>query len=128
MRAADSLEKVCRIQPDWLLPFVDRFPSELSKSSQPSIQWHLAQIYGEVTLTSQQKHFAIDWLSHLLSTKEVDWIVSANAMSTLVRFTNDGSFPESKMIALLKIQQNHKSSAVVRRAGKFLDELSAANG
>lgn len=123
MRAADALEKICREHPNWLLPYIDRFPKELAISSQPSIQWHLAQIYAEVELTPQQKDFAINWLKDLLATTEVDWIVSANAMETLVQFAQDGSIPKSDVIALLKLQQKHKSNSVVRRATKLLATL-----
>jgi hypothetical protein len=126
MRAADALEKICRQQPKLLLPYVDRFPDELCTSSQPSVQWHVAQMYREIQLTTEQKRFAIDWLKHLLSNKNIDWIVAANAMETLIQFTKDGSFEAAEMISLLKIQQNHKSSAVTKRADKFLIELSAA--
>ncbi|HEX8763133.1 MAG TPA: hypothetical protein VF733_05245 [Candidatus Saccharimonadales bacterium] len=124
MRAADALEKICRMHPDWLLPYIDRLAPELSTSDQPSIQWHLAQIYREVSLTDEQKYFAIGWLKSLLSSKEIDWIVAANAMDALVSFTKDGSFSVSKMTSLLEIQQKHKSKSVVRRASKLLAELS----
>jgi len=127
MRAADALEKVCRAHPDWLQPYVDRFSKELATSSQPSIQWHLAQIYRQVDLTSGQKEKAISWLKMLLSTKEVDWIVAANAMDTLVHFVQDGSVAKSDVVTLLKVQQQHTSKSVVRRATKHLDNsLSAA--
>jgi hypothetical protein len=125
MRAADALEKICRVHPDWLLPYVDRFSADLTSSSQPSIQWHLAQIYNQVDLTDGQKRFAIGWLKQLLSTPEVDWIVAANAMATLVQFTRDGSFSAAEMVSLLKIQQQHKSNAIIKRANKLLTELSA---
>jgi hypothetical protein len=125
MRAADALEKICRRHPDWLLPYVDRFLDELATSSQPSIQWHLAQIYGQVDLTSEQKRCAVDWLRRLLSTKNIDWIVAANAMDTLAQFTKDGSFPAVEMIALLNVQQSHKSKSVIRRANKLRAELAA---
>ena len=124
MRAADALEKVCRQHPDWLLPYIDRFFDELSTTTQPSIQWHLAQIYRETSLTSEQKKQAANWLKGLLSNKDVDWIVGANAMDTLVQFTKEGAFPRSQMEDLLKVQQGHKSNAVIKRANKFLSELS----
>jgi hypothetical protein len=123
MRAADALEKVCRENPNWLLPFIDKFQNELATSNQPSIQWHLAQIYREVNLTKRQEQLAIDWLRTLLSTKEIDWIVAANAMDTLALFTKKGSFPITEMASLLKLQQLHKSSAVVKRATKLLARL-----
>lgn len=123
MRAADALEKICRVHPEWLLPYIDRFTNELLGSNQASIQWHLAQIYRQVSLSDTQKHTAINWLQTLLSSKNIDWIVAANAMDTLVAFTTDGSFPVAKMRALLKIQQTHASKSVVKRANKLLDAL-----
>lgn len=123
MRAVDSLEKICRIHPEWFEPYVDRFFSELSASNQPSIQWHLAQMYREIKLSDTQKRLAIDWLKALLSSTEVDWIVAANAMDTLAQFTRDGSVSRSEIIPLLTLQQQHKSKAIVKRATKLLDEL-----
>lgn len=125
MRAADALEKICREQPDWLLPYIDKLQKELSESTQPSIQWHLAQIYRQVALTDKQKQRAQDWLVARLSTKDVDWIFAANAMDTLVTFTKNGSFSASKLTELLKIQQHHKSNAVIKRATKHLATLTA---
>lgn len=120
MRAVDAIEKVCRQHPEWLTPYVDRFQNELASNNQPSIQWHLAQMYSQLNLNEQQKLIAIHWLKDQLSTVEVDWIVSANAMKTLVQFTNDGTIPIDDTVALLGVQQNHKSNSVVKKANKFL--------
>lgn len=126
MRAADALEKVCRQHPDWLIPYIDRLQKDFSASEQPSIQWHLAEIYIQVKLTDSQKKFAIDWLSNSISSEDVDWIVSANSMKALAYFNKKGYFPADKLIPFLKVQQRHKSKAVVKRANKLIDELSAA--
>lgn len=123
MRAADALEKICREHPDWLVPYIDRFASDLASSTQPSIQWHIAQIYKEVSLTSEQRSFAINWLKKLLATTQVDWIVAANAMETLAYFTQQGAFPADELVALLKVQQHHKSNAVIKRADKLLAKM-----
>jgi len=123
MRAADALEKVCRQHPDWLVPYVDKFQNELAASTQPSIQWHLAQMYAQLDLTNKQKQFAIRWLKELLSTKDVDWIVAANAMDSLAQFARDGSLPVAEVIPLLQVQQSHKSKAVIKRANTLLAEL-----
>ena len=125
MRTVDALEKICRQHPDWLLPYIDRLSAEFATSSQPSIQWHLAQIYAQVSLTKAQKQFVIKWLRNLLSNYSIDWIAAANAMDTLAQFTREGSFPTADMIALLKTQQQHKSHAVIKRATKLLGELAA---
>lgn len=125
MRAADALEKVCREHPDWLLPLVDRFPTDLAVTSQPSIQWHLAQMYKQIELTEGQRRFAIYWLKELLSRPTIDWIVAANSMDTLFQFEREGFLPGDELVPLLQIQQLHKSQAVVKRASRLLNELIA---
>ena len=124
MGATDSLEKVCRIHPEWIKPYADRLLQEVSKSSQPSLQWHLAQIFAEIELTSQQKERAAAWLAKRLGDEAVDWIVAANCMDTLAQFVADGAYPQEELISLLRIQQKHRSKAVVKRAEKLLDKLS----
>lgn len=124
MRAADSLEKVCRARPDWLLAYIDRFSTEVATSTQPSIQWHLAQMYAEVTLTASQKRFAISWLKRLLSSSQTDWIVAANSMGTLAQFVREGAVPASELVTLLKTQQQHRSKSVVKRADRLLTEFA----
>jgi len=125
MRAADALEKVCREFPAWMLPYVDGFAREFAESGQPSIQWHLAQIYRQIDLTDDQKAVAIGWLQRLVSTPDVDWIVAANAMDTLAHFVRDGSLSTADVVPLLEVQQHHRSRAVVKRANRLLAELHA---
>lgn len=120
MRAADALEKICRLHPEWFKDYVDRFFNEISGSGQASIQWHFAQILGEVSLTNAQLKQAIDWLSQKLQTTDVDWIVAANCMATLSQFVDKGYYPKERLIPLLKCQQQHRSKSVVRRATKLL--------
>lgn len=124
MRAADALEKICREHPDWLAPYIDRLDHDFSLSTQPSIQWHIAQIYREVELTPTQQKTAATWLTQLLSNKDADWIAAANAMDTLMEWTRDGRYPVEKMITLLEIQKHHKSNAVIKRTTKYLVELT----
>lgn len=124
MRAIDAIEKVCRQHPDWILPYIDRFIRELHASKQPSIQWHLAQIYNQVTLSSQQEQVVVTWLTQLISTKDTDWIVAANTMDTLAAFCKSGRFDRAELISVLHIQHQHKSTAVVKRADKYLQAFA----
>lgn len=124
MRAADALEKVCRVHPNWIKPYIDRCFKEIGPSTQASIQWHFAQILGEVSLSSTQRQRAIDWLDEKLQTIEVDWIVAANSMDTLMQFVRDNQYPKARLITLLKIQQDHHSKAVVKRATRLLANLA----
>jgi hypothetical protein len=125
MRAIDAIEKICRQHPEWVKPYIDKFQHEFARSNQPSIQWHLAQMYALLEMNDNQKKIAIEWLKSLLSDIEVDWIVSVNAMKALVQFTNDGSTSRSSTATHLEIQRNHKSKTVVRKANKLLLELKS---
>ena len=124
MRAIDAIEKIGGEKQDWLIPYIDKFQSELAPSDQPSILWHLAQIYRQISLTPSQKINAITWLKKVLSSPEIDWIVAANCMKTLVQFTNEGSIATHEAMSLIKVQQGHKSKTVVRTADKLLAELT----
>ena len=124
MRAADALEKICRVHPAWIEPYIDRMQADLSDSQQASIQWHLAQIYQQVNLTAAQKQHALSWLTKLLSSNKIDWIVAANSMKTLAYFMQKGDYPKEAMIRLLTLQLHHKSSAVVKKASKFMSDFS----
>jgi hypothetical protein len=124
MRAVDSFEKVARVHPEWIEPYINRIQSDLSQSTQASIQWHIAQIYTQVTLDDQQRKLAIQWLEERLRDADIDWIVAANAMKALVYFVSNKYYEKSYLIKLLKVQLGHKSPAVVKRAQKLLIELS----
>lgn len=119
MRAVDAFEKIGREHPNWLVSYIDRIQSELATKDQPSIQWHMAQIYKQIDLNDIQIQKAILWLENLLSTVDVDWIVSANAMETLAHFTRTGHYDKSKLLDLLEIQTKHKSNSVIKRSKKI---------
>lgn len=126
MRAVDSLEKICRLKPDWLGLYIDRLIDGFSDDAQASIQWHMAEIYAQVDLTERQRMAVILWLSRLLSTPQIDWIVAANAMKTLGQFAEAGWIPKQEAIRLIGIQRQHRSKAVVKRSNGLLDQLSRA--
>lgn len=124
MRAADCLEKVCREHPRWIEPFIDRMFDELAASSQPSIQWHLAQIFAEVKLSKSQQEKATAWLKNVLASATVDWIVSVNAMKTLLQFHRDGLVARADIEPLFMLQQQHKSNTVRKKSTQFLSDLA----
>jgi hypothetical protein len=55
MRAADALEKNLPSTSGLVRGIYRPISNDLATSTQPSIQWHLAQIYCEVDLTPAQK-------------------------------------------------------------------------
>ncbi len=126
MRAIDAVEKIGRVNPAWLLPYIDTFQSELAAVTQPSILWHLAQIYRQIELSDKQRVKAKLWLGGLLATTEIDWIVAANTMKTLVYFAENGYVSVDSARSLIEVQLNHKSNTVIRTAKKLLLQLSSS--
>ncbi len=125
MRAADAFEKICRQKPEWIKPYISRIQIELSDSNQqPSIQWHIAQIYQQVALTEEQKKKALSWLEQMLSSRAIDWIVAANCMKTLAQFVERGDYSKPAFMHLLQIQMTHKSNAVVKKATQLAASLA----
>ncbi|NJL95114.1 MAG: hypothetical protein HC915_16045 [Anaerolineae bacterium] len=43
MRVANAFKRVARTNPDWLVPYFDRFLSEIAQIDQPCTPWTLAQ-------------------------------------------------------------------------------------
>ena len=125
MRAIDALEKVCRVHPEWLEPYIERLLGEVAAIDQASIHWHLAEIFRRVELTPDQRERAIELMKRNISSNGADWIVASNTMETLALFVADGTVPVEELIPLLEIQQTHHSKAVVKRATRIFDQLSA---
>ncbi len=123
MRAGDALEKVCREHPDWLQPYVDRLLSEVASVQQASVQWHLAQMLGEISLTPTEIKRAAALLKSYLKNKDADWIVTSNSMETLAKFVREGNVESNEVTPLLRLQQDHHSKTVAKRAARLLKEL-----
>lgn len=123
MRAIDSFEKIVNEQPAWADRYVEAIVSELTSSDQPSIQWHLAQLFVQVELDDEQRERAIEWLRARLTTTDVDWIVSVNCMRALLEFHARGDVAPGVLRQLFEVQQDHHSNTVRRKAGEFLAEL-----
>lgn len=123
MRAIDTFEKLVKDKPALAQPYLPTIFSNLTKSSQPSIQWHLAQLFSEVELTAKERSEAIAWLKNMITTTEVDWIVSVNAMKALLLFHQNGFIAASDIVPVCKVQEEHASKSVRKKAAAFLSSL-----
>jgi hypothetical protein len=123
MRAIDTFEKIVRDNPEAARPYVDILIDDLTQSSQPSIQWHLAQLFAEIQLDQSQTAKALAWLQNRIATTDVDWIVAVNVMKTLLYFKGKNAIDGDVLKELFKIQTEHKSKSVRKKAGLFLEGL-----
>jgi HEAT repeat protein len=53
-RAADALEKIGRILPDAVAPFLDRIVTALGDDEVPMVRWHLAMALGHLVMVADQ--------------------------------------------------------------------------
>ena len=123
MRAVDTFEKLVRENPALAEPFLPDILENLTKSTQPSIQWHIAQMFAEISLSNQQREAAINWLKDKLKTTDVDWIVSVNVMKTLLQFNRAGLVDAGSLETFFQTQTEHTSQSVRKKAGLFLEQL-----
>ena len=66
MRAADAVEKISRLHPEWLRPYKRRFLNTLTKIDQKEVRWHLAQILPRLSLTKKERQAVFDLMMHYL--------------------------------------------------------------
>lgn len=125
MRAIDSFEKVVKVRPSLAEPYVERIFSDLSKSEQSSVQWHVAQLFTEIELSDEQKTVAIEWLKNKLKNTDVDWIVSGDCMKALVYFYKKGLVDAGELVSLFTTQEYHHSKAIRKKATQLKMEVAA---
>lgn len=124
MRAIDTFEKLIKEKPDLAKPYLEDIFSTLTKSTQPSIQWHLAQLFMEVELNEEQRDKAIEWLKNSIRTVDVDWIVSVNTMKALIYFQTQGFIEKRELIPFFNVQLEHSSKSVRKKTANLLQKLS----
>ena len=122
MRASDAFEKVCRVSPSLIEPYLDRLLVEGAQVPQASVQWHIAQIIGEVPLTEPQRAEAVRLLQRNLE-RQTDWIVLNYSLESLARLAReDRSFQEYLVVQLKRLSVSRLKS-VSKRAKKLLREF-----
>lgn len=124
MRASDALEKVCRARPAWLQAYIPQLLTDVAAIEQASVQWHLAQMLGEVELTPSQRAAACRILKRNLTEKK-GWIVVNYSMETLAKFSRNDSQLRTEVLAMLKELRSDPHTSIVARAHKLIAALSA---
>jgi hypothetical protein len=125
MRAGDALEKVCREQPGWFGPHVERVLGEAGNIEQPSVQWHVAQMLQHLRdgLSEDQVRRATELLRRNLS-RSTDWIVLNVTMDVLAGWAeHDPALAEWLAGELERLRGDARRSVAMRAAG-HLSELT----
>lgn len=126
MRVGDALEKICRRQPMWFVPQIDRLLGDLGPMTQPSVQWHVAQMLDHLhgDLSQDQERQAVDLLQRNL-VESTDWIVLNVTMDVLAAWSEQQPALVSWLVPQLeRLRHDHRRS-VATRAAKRLAQLTA---
>jgi len=124
LRVSSSMKRICKTHPDWLVPYVDKFISEISKIDQASTQWTFAQLMMDLDsrLTGEQRKNVIAILKNNLQESD-DWIVLNTTMEALAKQAKNNENLKTWLLPQLRNLAKDKRNSVNKRANKFLAGL-----
>ena len=126
LRTSNALKRICRVQPEWLLPFVDQLIRQVSVIDQASVQWTLATLFLllEPGMEPAQKKAARRILKNNLEHHK-DWIVLNTTMDTLAAWAEDDARLKNWLLPQLHRLEGDKRGSVARKAAKISARLSS---
>jgi hypothetical protein len=124
LRTSNAMKRIWREQPEWLVPYIDRFLEEISQIDQASTRWTLAQLFFELEkwLSPSQKQKAVEVMKKNFAESN-DWIVINNTLEALGKWSEDD--PELKnwlQPYVVKYAADSRKS-VAGKASKLLKHL-----
>lgn len=126
LRTSNALNRIARIQPEWLVPYLDRLLNRVSKIDQASTQWTLATLFQllESWMTPSQKAKARGIMQHNLA-QHSDWIVLNTTMETLALWSANDPRLKRWLLSELNRLRNDKRGSVSRKAVKIAARLTS---
>ncbi len=120
LRTSNAIKRICKVHPQWVAPYLDRFLEEIIPIDQASTQWTLATLFDWLDgfMSPQQKQRALTHLKHNLATHQ-DWIVLNTTMDTLGKWAQDDKRLLGWMTPHLKRLQADKRKSVAGKALKI---------
>lgn len=125
LRTSNAMKRVCKEYKSLLIPYLDRFLSEIAQINQASTQWTLAQLFLmlEKELSPEQKEKAQKLLQSNLE-HHTDWIVLNTTMDTLFKWSKKDLNLKKWLTPHLKRLAKDSRKSVAKKAVKFLGQLS----
>lgn len=122
MRAGDAIERICKQHPEWFGRYKSRLLNEVVNIEQPSVEWHLAQILGEINLSAAEKDQATKILFGNLRSDN-DWIVINYSLETLAKFAKTEEKTKQKLLEQLNKLQYSSYKSIASRSKRLLGLL-----
>ena len=124
LRTSNAMKRVCAVDENVLVPYLDRFINEISQIDQASTQWTMSQLYGilEKHLSEEQKAKTTELMKNNLANHN-DWIVLNATMDTLGKWSKKNEELKKWMLPHLVRLAKDERKTVFKRANKLLDQL-----
>ena len=125
LRTSEAIKRVCKAQPEWLVPYIDRLLTEVSKIDQASTQWTLAILFDELAgkMSKKQRLGALSVMKSNLE-RHHDWIVLITTIDTLERWAQSDATLATWMLPHLARHATDARKSVSRRAAKARKALA----
>jgi hypothetical protein len=126
LRVSNAMKRICKVYPEWLVPYIDRLLDEIATVDQASTKWTLAQLFLmlEKEMTATQKEKAVKVLQHNLETSD-DWIVQNMTMETLGKWAINDEQLRDWLLSQLDSFRKSSRKSVAKRAEKIRIGLNA---
>ena len=124
LRTSNAMKRIAKEQQEWLVPYLDRFLTEITALDQASAQWTLAQLFltlrqhmSETQFEQAQRHLQKNLAEHN------EWIVLNQTMATLGEWSRkDEALREWLRPHLERLEKDSRNS-IAKRAHKLLNRL-----
>ncbi|MEM9207196.1 MAG: hypothetical protein AAGA88_12785 [Pseudomonadota bacterium] len=126
LRTSNAMKRVEGERRDLLVPYIDRFITEIGALDQPSAQWTLAQLFDRLSddMTDAQRAGALQIMKRNLETHD-DWIVLNATVETLSDWAKTDETLRDWLTPHLQRLTKDARKSVASRATKKLKALSA---
>ncbi len=124
LRTSSALKHISREKPEWLVPLIDGFLTEIAGLDQASAQWTLADLFQTLAplMFPTQRQQAEAVLKHNLA-HHTDWIVLNQTMKTLGDWAKDDPELQYWLIPHLERLSGDGRKSVAKTAAKTLKQL-----
>ena len=125
LRTSNAMKRICNETPELLVPYIDRFTTEIAAIDQASTQWTLANLFN--SLKSRMTQAQIEKAQHVMQCnleKHNDWIVLNETMKTLAVWAKTDDQLTQWLIPQLQHLELDKRKSVSGRAQKLLATLT----
>jgi hypothetical protein len=124
LRTSNALKRISREQPEWLVPLIDGFLTEIAALDQASAQWTLADLFHTLAplMTPAQRQQAEAVLKRNLA-QHTDWIVLNQTMKTLGVWAKQDAALKTWLLPHLERLSGDGRKSVAKTAVKILAAL-----